>query len=89
MLLVERTLREAGLGCSRGRANPSANTRIRLFANSAGYCQNPACARALFVETAKGDAVHFAEMAHLFAASNVGPRANTNLSEEGAAHMRT
>jgi hypothetical protein len=70
------------LGCSRGKANPSADTRIRLFADSAGYCQNPACTRALFVETAKGDAVHFAEMAHIFAASDVGPRANPNLSEE-------
>jgi hypothetical protein len=82
MLLVERMLREAGLGCSRGKANPSADTRIRLFADSAGFCQNPACTRALFVETAKGKAVHFAEMAHIFAASDVGPRANPNLSED-------
>lgn len=33
------------------------------------------------METASGDTVHFAEMAHIFAASDDGPRANTNLSE--------
>jgi hypothetical protein len=70
------------LGCSRGKANPSAETRIRLFADSAGYCQNPACTRQLFVQTAEGDAVHFAEMAHIFAASDDGPRANADLCEE-------
>ena len=70
------------MGCSRGKANPSAETRIRLFADSAGYCQNPACTLQLFVQTAKGDAVHFAEMAHIFAASDDGPRANAGLREE-------
>jgi hypothetical protein len=69
------------LGCSRGKANPSAETRIRLFADSAGYCQNPGCTRQLFVQTGKGDAVHFAEMAHIFAASNDGPRSNADLNE--------
>lgn len=54
---------------------------MRLFADSAGYCQNPACTLQLFVETAKGDAVHFAEMAHIFAASDDGPRANAGLTE--------
>jgi HNH endonuclease len=66
--------------CSRGEANPSAATRIRLFADSAGYCQNPACAQQLFVETDSGEPIHFAEMAHIFAASDDGPRSNVNLT---------
>lgn len=70
------------MGCSRGEANPSAITRIRLFAESAGYCQNPACTQALFVETAKGSSAHFAEIAHIFAASDTGPRANPGLTEQ-------
>lgn len=67
--------------CSRGEANPSAASRIRLFADSAGYCQNPSCAQHLFVETDKGEPIHFAEMAHIFAASDDGPRSNVNLTD--------
>ena len=67
--------------CSRGEANPSAATRTRLFADSAGYCQNPACAQQLFVETAKGEPIHVAEMAHIFAASDDGPRSNADLTQ--------
>lgn len=69
------------MSCSRGKANPSTGTRIRLFADSAGYCQNPACTRQLFVQTAKGDTVHFAEMAHIIAASSGGPRPNVEITE--------
>jgi hypothetical protein len=69
------------LTCSRGKANPTANTRIRLFADSAGYCQNPACTRQLFVETSSGESIHVAEMAHIFAARDDGPRPNASLSE--------
>jgi hypothetical protein len=72
---------EAVVTCARGQANPSAKTRIRLFADSAGYCQNPACTRQLFVETSSGEAIHFAEMAHIFAASDDGPRSNASLNE--------
>ncbi len=69
------------LTCSRGVANPSAATRTKLFADSAGYCQNPACAQQLFVDTAKGEAIHFAEMAHIFAASDNGPRSKADLTD--------
>ncbi len=69
------------MACTRGQANPGAKTRIRLFADSAGYCQNPACTRQLFVETPSGEAIHFAEIAHIFAASNDGPRSNAGLEE--------
>jgi hypothetical protein len=69
------------LGCSRGKANPNQNTRIRLFADSAGYCQNPGCSRELFVDLESGS-IHVAEMAHIFAANDDGPRGNAELSEE-------
>lgn len=67
--------------CSRGAAHPDPLTQKRLFAASAGYCQNPGCARELFVDAA-GKSVHVAEMAHVFAASDGGPRADPALSEE-------
>jgi hypothetical protein len=68
------------LACSRGAAAPDAHTQKRLFAASAGYCQNPACSHALFAE-ADGKAFHVAEMAHVFAASDQGPRGRSDLSE--------
>jgi hypothetical protein len=69
------------MACSRGAASPDLHTQRRLFAASAGYCQNPACASELFVD-ASGRSVHVAEMAHVFAANNGGPRANPTLSAE-------
>ncbi|WP_144052359.1 hypothetical protein [Anabaena sp. PCC 7108] len=67
--------------CSRGKASPDTNTKLRLFSDSGGYCQNPQCLVPLFKEI--GDKqIHIAEMAHVFSASNVGPRANKKLSEE-------
>jgi hypothetical protein len=66
--------------CTRGAASPDAHTQRRLFAASAGYCQNPTCANALFVDVAN-KSIHIAEMAHVFAANNGGPRANPQLSE--------
>lgn len=67
--------------CSRGAASPTAHTQRRLFAASAGYCQNPSCANELFVDAA-GTNVHIAELAHVFAANDGGPRADPGLSEE-------
>lgn len=69
------------MGCSRGQANPNQNTRLRLFADSAGYCQNPGCTCELFAELDSGT-IHVAEMAHIFAASDDGPRGNAELSDE-------
>ena len=68
------------LACSRGAASPDAHTQKRLFAASAGFCQNPACSRELFIDL-PGQAIHIAEIAHVFAASDRGPRANPTLSE--------
>jgi len=69
------------MACSRGAASPDAHTQRRLFAASAGYCQNPSCANELFVDAA-GKSIHIAEMAHVFAATDGGPRTNANLSKE-------
>lgn len=69
------------MACSRGAASPDAHTQRRLFAASAGYCQNPGCASELFVD-ASGKSIHIAEMAHVFAAKDGGPRASPQLSEQ-------
>ncbi len=69
------------MACSRGAASPDAHTQRRLFAASAGYCQNPACSNELFVDAA-GASIHVAEMAHVFAANDGGPRARLDLSKE-------
>lgn len=66
------------MACSRGAASPDAHTQRRLFAASAGYCQNPSCPNELFVE-AGGESFHIAEMAHVFAANDGGPRSNPQL----------
>lgn len=67
--------------CSRGAASPDAHTQRRLFAASAGYCQNPGCSNELFID-ASGKSIHIAEMAHVFAANDGGPRAKRDMSEE-------
>ena len=69
------------MACSRGTASPDAHAQRRLFAASAGYCQNPGCANDLFVD-ASGVSVHVAEMAHVFAATDGGPRSQPNLSRD-------
>jgi hypothetical protein len=69
------------MACSRGAASPDAHTQRRLFAASAGYCQNPGCPNELFVDVA-GKFIHIAEMAHVFAAIDGGPRTKANLSQE-------
>jgi hypothetical protein len=67
------------MACSRGKASPDKQTTLRLFAASGGFCQNPQCQRHLFVDTDAGN-IHVAEMAHVFAANDRGPRANSELS---------
>ena len=69
------------MACSRGAASPDAHTQRRLFAASAGYCQNPGCANELFVDVS-GKSIHIAEMAHVFAANDGGPRARSELSDQ-------
>lgn len=68
------------MSCSRGKASPDRHTQLRLFADSGGFCQNPGCYDNLFVDTGTQN-VHIAEIAHIFAASDDGPRPDPNLSE--------
>ena len=69
------------MSCYRGKASPDQHTKLRLFAASAGFCQRPDCQRRLFVDTDSRN-LHIAEMAHVFAANNKGPRANVELTED-------
>jgi hypothetical protein len=74
-------VRNTTMACPRGAASPDAHTERRLFAASAGYCQSPSCSTELFID-ASGKSFHIAEMAHVYAASDLGPRANPALSKE-------
>jgi hypothetical protein len=69
------------MACSRGKASPDAGTKLALFAASSGYCQNPACNRELFIESG-GKRIHIAEMAHVIAANEDGPRAQQGVPKE-------
>lgn len=73
------------MSCSRGKASPDKTTTLKLFSNSGGYCQNPKCLTPLFRDTGT-KTVHTAEMAHIFAANDDGPRADKEMSpdERGA-----
>lgn len=69
------------MACTRGRASPNAQTKLRLFADAAGYCQRPTCNRRLFSDRTGKD-YHIAEMAHVFAAADEGPRSSPDLPPE-------
>lgn len=70
--------------CVNGRVNPSPETKLRLFADSAGHCSRPQCHRYLFSNGDKAD-YHIGEMAHIIAASENGPRADTKVDPEAKA----
>lgn len=80
-MVVTRDYGNTNMTCSRGAASPSMHTQRRLFAASAGYCQNPSCSNELFVDAA-GVSIHIAEMAHVFAATDGGPRTKHDLTKE-------
>lgn len=66
------------MACSRGKANPNNFTKIKLFANSGGYCQRPECNEPLF-KAFKEKEIHIAEIAHIISV-NHGARENKKLS---------
>ena len=72
------------MACAKGRVNPTSQTRLRLFSDSAGHCHRPECRRPLFSEEGQAD-YHIAEMAHILAANDGGPRAAPELAEESRA----
>ena len=71
--------------CTRGKASPSPITKLRLFADSGGYCQNPDCLSPLFRDVVD-ETIHIAEMAHIISVSDSGPRADSSLTSEQRGH---
>ncbi len=67
--------------CSHGRIAPTPITKLRLFADSGGYCANPECWEEIF-KTFDNEVIHVAEIAHIISAGDKGPRADTNLTDE-------
>ena len=68
------------MSCGRGKASPNSQTRTRLFADSAGYCQKPDCNATLFHDFDLNKNIHIAEIAHIFSASDGGARPNKKLT---------
>lgn len=68
------------MGCTKGRVASTEHTKLRLFADSGGFCQNPECVQPLFLEPGS-EKIHIAEMAHIAAASDHGPRADAAMSD--------
>lgn len=66
--------------CANGRIHPTSGTKLRLFSDSAGYCQRPDCRLRLFSDE-DGPDYHIGEIAHVIAAAESGPRANSQLSK--------
>lgn len=56
-------------------------TKLRLFSEAAGYCQNPECLKPLFPVEMGGDK-HIAEMAHVIPHGRKGPRHEERPVEE-------
>ncbi|SDP61693.1 hypothetical protein SAMN04489867_3154 [Pedococcus dokdonensis] len=61
----------------------STATKRRLWSESGGYCQSPACSDFLFADDADVD---FAQMAHIVGASTEGPRGKSSLTKVQRAH---
>lgn len=68
------------MACNKGRVNPDTTTKFRLFADSGGFCQKPDCHLPLFRDVGD-EVIHVAEMAHIIASSNKGPRSDEDLDE--------
>jgi hypothetical protein len=65
--------------CARGKANPNQQVKLQLFADSGGYCQKPDCAESLFKDIEE-KSLNIAEVAHICAAAEKGPRSNSAMS---------
>jgi hypothetical protein len=66
------------MGCVTGRVRITAVSKLRLFAQAAGFCENPTCLRDLFLDLGGGP-IHVGEMAHIVAATRGGPRGEWDL----------
>lgn len=70
--------------CEKGRVSASAATKRRLFAKSGGYCQRADCNAHLFPEDVVKE-ITVAEIAHIIAATDGGPRADMDVEDEDRA----
>ena len=70
--------------CTIGRLPISAATERELFSRSAGHCQRPECNRSVFVDLGERS-VTIGEMAHIIAAEESGPRADTTVTRHAKA----
>lgn len=75
------------MACVNGRVNPDAQTKLRLFSDSAGHCNRPDCRRPLFSDE-KGEDYHIGEMAHIVAAQDKGPRADKKIEAKVKAEYK-
>ena len=58
----------------------SVNTKRKLWASCAGYCQNPFCNRSLFLEVEE-ETVSIGNLAHIIGVSSSGPRSEHALAQ--------
>lgn len=66
--------------CSHGRIAPTQITKLRLFADSGGYCGNPDCTESIFKEFDE-EVIHIGEIAHIISAGDKGPRADCKTTD--------
>lgn len=71
------------MSCSNGRVAIKSQIKQRLFAESAGHCQNPACLENLLVSIEDNE-FHIAELAHIIAARQKGPRGRSSIGNRNS-----
>jgi len=67
--------------CVKGRIDPTNTTKLRLFADSGGFCSNPECLAEIFIDLDSG-AVQIGEIAHVISAGASGPRSDPSTTSE-------
>lgn len=69
------------MACVNGRISPTATTKLRLFADSGGFCGNPGCLTEIFRDIEE-KIIHIAEIAHVISAGDEGPRSDQKLTSD-------
>lgn len=67
--------------CVNGRINPTTTTRLRLFADSGGFCSHPSRLAEIFIDL-DSRAIHVGEIAHVISAGDSGPRSDSDTTPE-------
>lgn len=76
-------MRGLQLSCVHGRIAIKNHIKQRLFAESAGHCQNPSCLENLLIDLEHSE-FHIAELAHIIASSAEGPRGLAGTDDQNA-----